>query len=485
MMTLLLHHPGAEEYDTSSLKTVFASAAPVPIELAEAFAQMNPRPKRSMIFLNVSGEEKNLWGSGYFAEHSPVPVENIVANVNIDMVGRNWKDTIVVIGKEHSDLGATLNRVAAAHPELNMRPIDDIWPQENFYFRSDHYNFARKGVPILFFFSGTHADYHRPSDSPDRIDAEKLQVLALRLGEAVDHYRRQTLERLRCLLLLERLRKERSRLIPVGVVQCLVRAAFHRRCVHFDFQRVAQPAGVDLARPAPHHERGRPVAVDQPHGVGFGRLHDVGAIADHHGLAHLQADGGVRIDELARFTVDAGDDRERLLIIDTAGVEEFGQALPAAGRKLELWLTPTMSADLADFDVSELNRRFLFGGLPPFLLADSLPEREYQEWVDGYWAKDIQELFRLERRHSFQRFLELLLAHSGGIFEATRYAEVLEPRHRDVENVEVFLADEIKQEVERPLEGLEHDLERVGRDIQIVRQLDHGLAVDPGHHAHA
>jgi len=143
------------------------------VELAEAFAQMNPRPKRSIIFLNVSGEEKNLWGSGYFAEHSPVPVENIVANLNIDMVGRNWKDTIVVIGKEHSDLGTTLNRVAAAHPELNMRPIDDIWPQENFYFRSDHYNFARKGVPILFFFSGTHADYHRPSDSPDRINAEK------------------------------------------------------------------------------------------------------------------------------------------------------------------------------------------------------------------------------------------------------------------------------------------------------------------------
>lgn len=150
-----------------------ASGTVAVVELAEAFAQLTPRPKRSIIFLNVSGEEKNLWGSGYFAEHSPVPVENIVANLNIDMVGRNWKDTIVVIGKEHSDLGATLNRVAAAHPELNMLPIDDIWPQENFYFRSDHYNFARKGVPILFFFSGTHPDYHRPGDSPDRIDAEK------------------------------------------------------------------------------------------------------------------------------------------------------------------------------------------------------------------------------------------------------------------------------------------------------------------------
>jgi hypothetical protein len=143
------------------------------VEIAEAFARLEPKPKRSILFLNVSGEEKGLWGSEYFADHPTVPLGNVVANLNIDMVGRNWRDTIVAIGKEHSDLGATLNRVAADHPELHMRPIDDIWPQENFYFRSDHYNFAKKGVPILFFFSGTHADYHRPGDSPDKIDAEK------------------------------------------------------------------------------------------------------------------------------------------------------------------------------------------------------------------------------------------------------------------------------------------------------------------------
>ena len=148
------------------------------VEIAEAFAGLQPRPKRSIIFLNVSGEEKGLWGSAYFADHPAVPVSNIVADLNIDMIGRNWKDTIVAIGKEHSDLGATLNRVAAAHPELNMLPIDDIWPDENFYYRSDHFNFARKGVPILFFFSGTHADYHRPSDSPDKIDAEKESRVA-------------------------------------------------------------------------------------------------------------------------------------------------------------------------------------------------------------------------------------------------------------------------------------------------------------------
>ena len=143
------------------------------VELAEAFSRPGARPKRSLIFMTVSGEEKGLWGSRWFSEHPTVPVKSMVADLNIDMIGRNWKDTIVVIGKEHSDLGTTLNRVNAEHPELGMTAIDDIWPDERFYFRSDHYNFARKGVPILFFFNGTHEDYHQPSDSPDKIDAEK------------------------------------------------------------------------------------------------------------------------------------------------------------------------------------------------------------------------------------------------------------------------------------------------------------------------
>jgi hypothetical protein len=143
------------------------------VELAEAFAMLTPRPKRSIIFLTVSGEEKGLWGSNYFTANPPVPIENMVANLNADMIGRNWTDTIVVIGKEHSDLGETLNRVGAEHPELNMTPTDDIWPAERFYFRSDHYNFARQGVPILFFFNGTHDDYHQPTDEVERIDEEK------------------------------------------------------------------------------------------------------------------------------------------------------------------------------------------------------------------------------------------------------------------------------------------------------------------------
>jgi hypothetical protein len=143
------------------------------IELAEAFSRPGGRPRRSIIFLTVSGEEKGLWGSRYFSEHPPVPLGRIVANVNLDMLGRNWADTIVAIGKEHSDLGATLDRVNAAHPELGMNAIDDRWPEERFYFRSDHYNFARKGVPAIFFFNGVHEDYHRVSDSPEKIGSEK------------------------------------------------------------------------------------------------------------------------------------------------------------------------------------------------------------------------------------------------------------------------------------------------------------------------
>ena len=96
------------------------------------------------------------------------------------------------------------------------------------------------------------------------------------------------------------------------------------------------------------------------------------------------------------------------------------------GRKRDLWLTPMNSYDLHDFGKEDLVHRFLRGGLPPFFIAKEFPERDFQEWIDAYWAKDIQELFRLERRDSFQRFVELLLAQSGGIFEATRFARPCE-----------------------------------------------------------
>ncbi len=158
------------------------------LELAQAFGAAHERPKRSLVFMTVSGEERGLWGSEYFANHPTVPLASVVADLNSDMVGRNWKDTMSVIGREHSNLGAVLDSVTAAHPELNMKPVGDLWPQEGLYFRSDHYNFAKKGVPILFFTSGLHPDYHQVSDSPDKIDAEKearFAQLVYYLGLAV------------------------------------------------------------------------------------------------------------------------------------------------------------------------------------------------------------------------------------------------------------------------------------------------------------
>jgi len=158
------------------------------MELAEAFSRPGARTKRSILFITVSGEEKGLWGSNYFTENPTVPIKDMVADINIDMIGRNWPDTIVAIGREHSDLGQTLEAVNAQHPELGMTAIDDKWPEENFYGRSDHFNFAKNGVPILFFFNGVHEDYHQPSDSPDKINADKesriLQLLFY-LGQAV------------------------------------------------------------------------------------------------------------------------------------------------------------------------------------------------------------------------------------------------------------------------------------------------------------
>lgn len=91
------------------------------------------------------------------------------------------------------------------------------------------------------------------------------------------------------------------------------------------------------------------------------------------------------------------------------------------GRKESLYLTPMLAQDLVDFGNADLAKRLLLGGLPPFFLSETFPEQNFQDWVDGYWAKDIQELFHLERRHAFQRFFELLMAQSGGIFEASRF----------------------------------------------------------------
>jgi len=170
-----------------------ASGTIAVVELAEAFAMLAEPPKRSMVFLAVSGEESGLWGSHVYAENPGLPDSDgeLVANLNADMISRNAPDSIVVIGKEHSDLGDTMNRVNAAHPELNLTAADDIWPEQNFFRRSDHFNFARRGIPALFFFCGTHEDYHGVDDEVEKMDITKainttrlMFYLGLEVGNA-------------------------------------------------------------------------------------------------------------------------------------------------------------------------------------------------------------------------------------------------------------------------------------------------------------
>lgn len=104
------------------------------------------------------------------------------------------------------------------------------------------------------------------------------------------------------------------------------------------------------------------------------------------------------------------------------------------GRKVEIHLTPLLLEEGPLLGNSDIDHRLLFGGLPAFFLEDELPEDAFQEWLSSYWAKDIQELFRLEKRWSFLKFTELLLSHSGSMFEATRYTESCEASRPTISN---------------------------------------------------
>lgn len=120
------------------------------------------------------------------------------------------------------------------------------------------------------------------------------------------------------------------------------------------------------------------------------------------------------------------------------------------GRKRDLWLTPMILEDNACFGNPDLEHRMIHGGLPPFFLSPQIPERDFQEWMDSFWAKDIQELFRLEKRASFQRFIELLLMQSGSIFEATRFASQCEVSRPTITNYLKILESTFVMYVIRP-----------------------------------
>jgi hypothetical protein len=150
-----------------------ASGTAALLELAQAFASLPSRPARSLVFLAVSGEEKGLLGSAHFADHPTVPGDQIVANINMDMIGRNAPDSVTAIGQEYTSMGAVAQRTAAEHPDLGLVVAYDEHPEERHFYRSDHFNFVRKGIPAIFFNAGTHEDYHQASDELSNLDVDK------------------------------------------------------------------------------------------------------------------------------------------------------------------------------------------------------------------------------------------------------------------------------------------------------------------------
>jgi len=157
------------------------------LEMAEAFKKAEKdgfRPKRSILFLHITGEERGLLGSRYYTDTQPVfPLENTIADLNIDMIGRiddehkNVPDYVYLIGSDK--LSTDLHNLSEAVNEkyFNLKldyTFNDEKDPNRFYYRSDHYNFAKNGIPVIFYFNGVHDDYHRPTDTPEKINYQLL-----------------------------------------------------------------------------------------------------------------------------------------------------------------------------------------------------------------------------------------------------------------------------------------------------------------------
>lgn len=157
------------------------------MEMAQAFkkaALEGHGPKRSIVFLHLTGEEVGLRGSRYYAKYPVFSMKNTVANLNIDMIGRvddahkNNPNYIYLIGADR--LSTQLHYISEAanaqftNLELDYKLNSDKDPNR-YYFRSDHYNFAQEGVPVIFYFNGEHEDYHQPTDTPEKIDYALLE----------------------------------------------------------------------------------------------------------------------------------------------------------------------------------------------------------------------------------------------------------------------------------------------------------------------
>mgnify|MGYP003423002412 FL=1 len=162
------------------------------LELAKAFTKAKAAgkgPRRSILFMTVSGEEKGLWGSDYYTSHPAYPLDKTTVNLNIDMIGRidpsrkhgDSSNYIYIVGdnKLSSDLKPISEAINKKYSKLELDyKYNDPGDAERIYYRSDHYNFAKNGVPVIFYFSGLHPDYHKPTDTPDKINYRLMQKRA-------------------------------------------------------------------------------------------------------------------------------------------------------------------------------------------------------------------------------------------------------------------------------------------------------------------
>lgn len=156
------------------------------LEMARAFSKSKKEgngPRRSILFLTVTGEEKGLLGSDYYTRHPVYPLENTVTDLNIDMIGRidpshqSQPNYIYLIGSDKlsSELHKISEEANAEHTQLNLDyKYNDPDDPERIYYRSDHYNFAKNGIPVIFYFNGVHEDYHQPTDTVDKINFDLL-----------------------------------------------------------------------------------------------------------------------------------------------------------------------------------------------------------------------------------------------------------------------------------------------------------------------
>jgi Zn-dependent M28 family amino/carboxypeptidase len=152
--------------------------------IAKAFATSPPRPRRSLLFVWHAGEERGLWGSRYFADTASVPMDQIVSQLNLDMIGRNRNDdpaqadVVYLVGSDR--LSTELHEVNRAANASLARPLrldyemNDPSDLEQLYYRSDHYSYAARGVPVIFFTTGLHPDYHTNTDDVSKIEFDKL-----------------------------------------------------------------------------------------------------------------------------------------------------------------------------------------------------------------------------------------------------------------------------------------------------------------------